>query len=63
MKRFLNDDLDQGLLMPPSLHDWLPQAHRLDLSEPTLPRLAFILKSRRDCQLQTSNVRLPWSTA
>ena len=27
MKRFLNDDLDQGLLMPPSLYDWLPEEH------------------------------------
>ena len=43
MKCFLNDDLDQGLLMPPSLHDWLPENHlarfvadlveTLDLSE------------------------------
>ena len=27
MKCFLIDDLDQGLLMPPSLHDWLPENH------------------------------------
>ena len=26
-KRFRIDDLNQGLLMPPSLHDWLPEAH------------------------------------
>ena len=27
MKCFLIDDLDQSLLMPPSLHDWLPENH------------------------------------
>ena len=27
MKCFLSDDLDQSLLMPPSLHDWLPENH------------------------------------
>ena len=26
-KRFRNDHLDQGLLLPPSLHDWLPEGH------------------------------------
>lgn len=27
-KRFRTDHLDQGLLLPPSLHDWLPEGHR-----------------------------------
>lgn len=27
MKSFRADDLDQGLLLPPSLHDWLPEKH------------------------------------
>jgi transposase len=26
-KNFRSDDLDQGLLLPPSLHDWLPEKH------------------------------------
>ena len=26
-KRFRNDLLDQALLLPPSLHDWLPEGH------------------------------------
>jgi transposase len=26
-KRFRADQLDQGLLLPPSLHDWLPEGH------------------------------------
>jgi len=26
-KSFRTDDLDQGLLLPPSLHDWLPENH------------------------------------
>ena len=26
-KRFRSDPLDQGLLLPPSLHDWLPEGH------------------------------------
>ncbi len=26
-KRFRTDRLDQGLLLPPSLHDWLPERH------------------------------------
>ena len=26
-KCFLEDDIDQNLLMPPSLHDWLPENH------------------------------------
>ena len=26
-KRFRTDHLNQGLLMPPSLHDWLPETH------------------------------------
>ena len=26
-KRFRTDHLNQGLLMPPSLHDWLPESH------------------------------------
>lgn len=26
-KSFLGDDLDQSLLLPPSLHDWLPERH------------------------------------
>lgn len=26
-KRFRTDHLNQGLLMPPSLHDWLPEGH------------------------------------
>ena len=26
-KRFRNDHLDQGLRLPPSLHDWLPEGH------------------------------------
>ena len=26
-KRFRTDNLDQGLLLPPSLHDWLPEGH------------------------------------
>jgi hypothetical protein len=26
-KRFRIDNLDQTLLMPPSLHDWLPEGH------------------------------------
>jgi transposase len=26
-KRFRTDHLDQGLLLPPSLHDWLPEGH------------------------------------
>lgn len=26
-KCFLKDDIDQSLLMPPSLHDWLPENH------------------------------------
>ena len=26
-KSFRCDDLDQGLLLPPSLHDWLPEGH------------------------------------
>jgi transposase len=26
-KSFRSDDLDQSLLMPPSLHDWLPEKH------------------------------------
>src|SRR3989442_14775518 len=26
-KCFLADDIDQVLLMPPSLHDWLPENH------------------------------------
>ena len=26
-KRFRGCDLDQSLLLPPSLHDWLPQSH------------------------------------
>src|SRR5216684_5000110 len=42
-KCFLDDDIDQSLMMPPSLHDWLPEDHlarfvadmvpSLDLSE------------------------------
>jgi transposase len=27
VKSFRADDLDQGLLLPPSLHDWLPEKH------------------------------------
>ena len=26
-KRFRTDHLDQALLLPPSLHDWLPERH------------------------------------
>ena len=26
-KCFRSDDLDQTLLLPPSLHDWLPEKH------------------------------------
>ena len=26
-KCFRSDDLNQSLLMPPSLHDWLPENH------------------------------------
>jgi len=26
-KRFRTDYMDQGLLLPPSLHDWLPEGH------------------------------------
>jgi transposase len=26
-KRFRTDNMDQGLLLPPSLHDWLPEGH------------------------------------
>lgn len=26
-KRFRADNMDQGLLLPPSLHDWLPEGH------------------------------------
>jgi transposase len=26
-KRFRTDHMDQGLLLPPSLHDWLPEGH------------------------------------
>jgi hypothetical protein len=26
-KCFRSDDLDQTLLLPPSLHDWLPEEH------------------------------------
>ena len=26
-KHFRTDHLDQGLLFPPSLHDWLPEGH------------------------------------
>ena len=26
-KRFRTDNLDQGLLLPPSVHDWLPEGH------------------------------------
>ena len=26
-KSFRSDDLDQSLLLPPSLHDWLPEKH------------------------------------
>jgi transposase len=26
-KRFRSGDLNQGLLLPPSLHDWLPEGH------------------------------------
>src|SRR6266700_1870539 len=26
-KCFLDDDIDQSLMMPPSLHDWLPEDH------------------------------------
>jgi len=26
-KRFRSDDLNQALLLPPSLHDWLPEKH------------------------------------
>jgi len=26
-KRFRTDHLDQALLLPPSLHDWLPEGH------------------------------------
>ena len=26
-KRFRTDNLDQSLLLPPSLHDWLPEGH------------------------------------
>ena len=26
-KRFRTDHIDQGLLLPPSLHDWLPEGH------------------------------------
>src|SRR5437867_3169327 len=42
-KCFLDDEIDQSLMMPPSLHDWLPEDHlarfvadlvpSLDLSE------------------------------
>ena len=32
----------------------LPQSHLMDLSEQTLPKVAFILKSRWGFQLQTS---------
>jgi len=26
-KCFLDDEMDQSLMMPPSLHDWLPEDH------------------------------------
>ncbi len=26
-KCFVDDEIDQSLLMPPSLHDWLPENH------------------------------------
>jgi hypothetical protein len=26
-KSFLPDDVNQSLLFPPSLHDWLPEGH------------------------------------
>jgi hypothetical protein len=26
-KCFLDDEIDQSLMMPPSLHDWLPEDH------------------------------------
>jgi hypothetical protein len=26
-KSFLSDDVNQSLLFPPSLHDWLPEGH------------------------------------
>jgi len=26
-KRFRIDNMDQALLLPPSLHDWLPEGH------------------------------------
>jgi hypothetical protein len=26
-KSFRSDDLNQALLLPPSLHDWLPERH------------------------------------
>jgi hypothetical protein len=26
-KSFRSDDLNQALLLPPSLHDWLPEKH------------------------------------
>jgi hypothetical protein len=26
-KRFRSDNLNQALLLPPSLHDWLPEEH------------------------------------
>ena len=50
MKCFLSDDLDQSLLMPPSLHDWLPENHLarfvVDLVE-TLDLSAFDPTRRR----------------
>src|SRR5438105_3043905 len=27
LKCFVDDEIDQSLLMPPSLHDWLPENH------------------------------------
>jgi hypothetical protein len=26
-KYFVEDEIDQSLLLPPSLHDWLPESH------------------------------------
>ncbi|MFN0106392.1 MAG: hypothetical protein ACKV2U_30415 [Bryobacteraceae bacterium] len=43
-KRFRTDNLDQTLLLPPSLHDWLPEGHLArfiaDVPEKKLLRVA-----------------------
>jgi hypothetical protein len=38
-KCFVDDEIDQVLMMPPSLHDWLPEDHLARLVADLVPTL------------------------